>query len=199
MGRYDNFSTKKVTDKLQKKIDKLSSKRKPNLYEIDILQKQYDEYKLFDSCQIFGSDGFWKSEYNPNTSVMFSDDNRVMMFGGRLISYKDIKSYGFVENKTQQSHTVTKKKGTVSRALVGGAIAGGVGAIVGGMSAGSTSNTTSYTTSNGFFLQVFLKNGNGFQLYVPNTGIIDNKMSRLWSQLATKLQTIIEENNEVSE
>lgn len=199
MGRYDNFSTKKVTDKLQKKIDKLSSKRKPNLYEIDILQKQYDEYKLFDSCQIFGSDGFWKSECNPNTSVMFSDDNRVMMFGGRLISYKDIKSYGFVENKTQQSHTVTKKKGTVSRALVGGAIAGGVGAIVGGMSAGSTSNTTSYTTSNGFFLQVFLKNGNGFQLYVPNTGIIDNKMSRLWSQLATKLQTIIEENNEVSE
>lgn len=199
MGRYDNFSTKKVTDKLQKKIDKLSSKRKPNLYEIDILQKQYDEYKLFDSCQIFGSDGFGKSEYNPNTSVMFSDDNRVMMFGGRLISYKDIKSYGFVENKTQQSHTVTKKKGTVSRALVGGAIAGGVGAIVGGMSAGSTSNTTSYTTSNGFFLQVFLKNGNGFQLYVPNTGIIDNKMSRLWSQLATKLQTIIEENNEVSE
>lgn len=199
MGRYDNFSTKKLTDSLQKRIDKLSLKRKPNLYEIDTLQKKLNDFKLFESCQIFGSDGFWKSEDNPNTSIMFSDDNKVMMFGDRLISYKDLKSYAFVENKIEQSHTVTKKKGTVLRALVGGAIAGGVGAIVGGMSAGSKSNATSYTTGNGFFLQVFLKNGSGFQMYVPNTGIIENKISRLWLQLATKLQTIIEESNEVEE
>lgn len=57
----------------------------------------------------------------------------------------------------------TKRKGSISRAIVGGALAGGTGAIVGGISAkqqnevNSTSMTTSYSE---FFLDIYTNNAN---------------------------------------
>lgn len=194
MGKYDNFSNTKRIKDIQKRLDKLTGKKKQDLYAIDVLKKELEVAKLFESCQIFGSEGFSKSEYDPNADIMFSDDNRVVMFVDKLIRYEDIKSYAFVERLVPKSSSTTKQKGTVSMAIVGGAIAGGVGAVVGAMSAGSKTNTTSYNVPNGYFFQIFTKDGQGWQYPVPKVGIVSNKMSRKWTELGTKLQMIIEEN-----
>ncbi len=192
MGKYDNYNNAKNIATAQKVLDKLTKKKKPNLYKIDIAKKNLETAKLFESCQIFGREDFWKSLHDPNADVMFSDDNEVVFFFDRVINYKDIVSYRFVENKTQKATTTTKKTGTVSRAIVGGALFGGVGALVGASSAGSKSETTFYETADGFTLQIFLKDGRGIQCSVPNAGFLSNKISNSWWELGMKLQTIID-------
>ena len=196
MGKYDNYSNAKNIAKAQKKLDKLSSKRNPNLFEIELAQQELDTAKMFESCQIFGTEGWKKSLYNPNAGIMFSDDHQAMMFYDKLIYYKDIQSYAIVENTIQQAHTTTKKTGGITRAIVGGAIAGGVGAVVGAATAGSKSNTTFTNTADGFFLQIFLKDGSGYQCPVPSDGMISNKVPKLWLQLAAKLQMIVDNNHD---
>lgn len=192
MGKYDNYSNEKNIAKIQKRLDKLRSKRNPDLYEIDQVQKELDTAKMFESCQIFGSEGFRKSIYNPNGMIMFSDDHRVMMFVDKLIRYEDIRSYAIVENSTKQAHTTTKTKGGITRAIVGGAIGGGVGAVVGAMTAGSKSNTVYLEVKDGFWLQIYLKDGTGYQCPIPSDGVISNKVPKMWLQLATKLQAIVD-------
>ena len=185
MGKYDNFNNTKNILKAQKKLDKLKGKRNPDLFAIDRAQKDLDSEKLFESCQVFGG----------NFSIKFSDDNQVMWFVDKLVRYEDIKSYTFVENRTTQAHTTTKKKGTISRALVGGVIGGGLGALVGAASAGSKSNTTYYEVANGFHLQVFLTDGSHCQCFVEKGGVISNKIPKSWMELGHKLDTIIEEHS----
>lgn len=187
MGKYDNYDNAKGIKRAQKKLDKLLAKRKPDLYAIDLAQQALVTAKLFESCQIFGREDFWKNSYAPNALIMFSDDNEVILFGDKLIPYKELTSFKFFETSKTVSHTTTKTKGTVPRAIVGGVLAGGVGAVVGALSAGSKSETNSYSVFTGFLLQVFLKNGNGYQLPVPCR---DKK----WTELMGKLQTIIDAN-----
>ena len=191
MGKYDNYSNSENIDKAQRKLDKLSKKRRPDQYQIDLARAELDTAKLFQSCQIFKS-------FNgraPNTAILFSDDNKVMLFGDKLIHYEDISSYRIVENIESKSYTVTKQTGAVSRAIVGGAIAGGVGALVGAMSADSRSNTTHYQVGNGFYFQVFLKDGNGYQYFAENDGMFSNKIHPKWLELGTKIQRIIDGTN----
>ena len=160
MGRYDNYSNSKNIEKIQSKLNALRKKRKPNQFEIESWQRKLDTAKLFESCQIFHS-------FNgraPNTRILFSDDNRVLQFGNKLIQYDDIESYQIIESTVSKSYTTTQQKGTISRAIVGGAIAGSVGAVVGAMSAGSKSDTTYYSKGDGFLFQIFMKDGNGFQM-----------------------------------
>lgn len=125
------------------------------------MEHQLNNERLFETCQIFGREDFWKSEYNPNANVMFSDDNKVIKFYNQVIRYEDIKSYRFVTDEVQKAYTqtTTRKKGTVGRVLVGGALMGGVGVIDGAASAGerSTANITYYTSTEGFELQNFFK------------------------------------------
>lgn len=190
MGKYDNHSNAKNITRAQKKFDKLSNKRKPNIFQIEQAKRELDTAKLFERCQIFKS-------FNgraPNTGVLFSDDNRVMLFFNKLIRYEDIESYRIVENFEQKSHTVTKQRGAVSRAIVGGVIAGGIGAVVGAMSADSHSHTTYHRVGRGFYFQVFLTNGHGYQCYVENNGIISNKIHSKWLELGAKIQMIIDDN-----
>jgi len=188
MGKYDNYSNSKNIDKAQKTLDKLSGKRKPDLYKIELAQEALRVAKLFETCQIFKS----INDRAPNEKVLFSDDNRVVLFGDKLISYDDVQSYRIVENLVTRSRTDTQQKGAVSRAIVGGAVAGGIGAVVGAMSAGSQSHTTQYQTGEGFFLQIFLKSGEGFQYPIENDGIISNKIHPKWLELGTKIQMIID-------
>ena len=188
MGKYDNHNNIKNIKKAQKILDKLSRKRKPDLYRIELAQEALRVAKLFETCQIFKS----INGRAPNERVLFSDDNRVMLFVDKLISYDDIQSYRIIENLVTRSRTDTKQKGTVSRAIVGGAIAGGIGAVVGAMSAGSQSQTTQYQTGEGFLFQIFLKNGEGFQFSVENDGVISNKIHPKWVELGTKIQMIID-------
>ena len=195
MGKYDNYSNAKNIAKVQKKLDTLTRKKNPNLFEIEMVQRELETAKLFESCQIFGREDFWKSEHNPNALIMFSDDNKVMMFIDRLVHYEDITSYEFVADHTTESETTTKKKGTITRALVGGAIAGGVGAIVGASSAGSKSHTTSYEVEDGFHLRIHLTDGTIYSYRIESSGMFSNKLSNLWLQLGHKLAMIIEENN----
>jgi hypothetical protein len=188
MGKYDNYSNAKNIKAAQKKLDKLTRKRKPDLYKIELAKEKLETEKLFESCQIFNG----HLAQAPKDLVKFSDDNRVMMFINKLIRYEDIESYRIVENLVNKSETVTKQRGGVSRAIVGGAIAGGVGAVVGAMTADSHSTTSYYTIKEGFLFQVFLKGGSGYQYEVKSTGIIVNRIHPKWLELGAKIQRIID-------
>ena len=194
MGRYDNYNNRKRIEQCRKKLKKLSGKRKPNLFEIDMAQKELDTMLLFESCQIFGREDLLKSINDPNADIMFSDDNRVMWFVSMLVPYEDIVSYRFLENTESVARTKTKSRGVISRAIVGGAIGGVMGAAIGAASAGSTSTTQFYESKNGFILQIELKDGMIWQYPVENSGIISNRLSPLWIQLGAKLQMILDEN-----
>lgn len=196
MGQYDNYSNEKNIAKAQKRLDKLTAKRDPDPYEVELARRELETAKLFERCQIFGTEGWKKSIYNPNASIMFSDDNEVMMFFDKLISYRDISSYAIVKNIVKEAHTKTKKTGVITRAIVGGAIAGGVGVVAGVITAGSKSSTIVHEIPDGFYLQIFLKDGSGYQCPVPSDGAISNKVPKLWLHLASKLQTIVEQNKE---
>lgn len=188
MGKYDNYSNIKNVEKARKKLEKLVRARKPDLHKIQQAQEELKTEMMFTSCQIFKS---WKSS-SPNESVMFSDDNRVMMFNKKLIHYEDLASYKFVEITVAKSRTVTKQRGAVSRAIVGGAIAGGVGAMVGAMTADSHSETTYYTEGNGFTFHLFLKDGSSYECWIMNDGTLLNKLHPKWIELGEKLQRIID-------
>lgn len=188
MGQYDNFHNTKNIEKEQRKLDKLLKKRKPDQYQIDLAKEALSQAKLFESCQIFKS----FSGYAPNENIMFSDDNRVMWFVKYLIPYDEISSYSIVENVVQKAQTQTTSKGVITRAIIGGAIAGGVGAVVGAASAGSKSQTTYYNEGEGFFMQIFTKNGERYSCHIENSGFIGNKVHPKWLELGTKLQSIID-------
>lgn len=188
MGQYDNFHNTKNIEKAQRKLDKLLKKRKPDQYQIDLAKEALSQAKLFESCQIFKS----FSGYAPNENIMFSDDNRVIWFVKYLIPYDEISSYSIVENVVQKAQTQTTSKGVITRAIIGGAIAGGVGAVVGAASAGSKSQTTYYNEGEGFFMQIFTKNGERYSCHIENSGFIGNKVHPKWLELGTKLQSIIE-------
>lgn len=188
MGQYDNFHNTKNIKKAQRKLDKLLKKRKPDQYQIDLTKEALSQAKLFESCQIFKS----FSGYAPNENIMFSDDNRVIWFVKYLIPYDEIISYSIVENVVQKAQTQTTSKGVITRAIIGGAIAGGVGAVVGAASAGSKSQTTYYNEGEGFFMQIFTKNGERYSCHIENSGFIGNKVHPKWLELGTKLQSIID-------
>lgn len=188
MGQYDNFHNTKNIEKAQRKLDKLLKKRKPDQYQIDLAKEALSQAKLFESCQIFKS----FSGYAPNENIMFSDDNRVIWFVKYLIPYDEISSYSIVENVVQKAQTQTTSKGVITRAIIGGAIAGGVGAVVGAASAGSKSQTTYYNEGEGFFIQIFTKNGERYSCHIENSGFIGNKVHPKWLELGTKLQSIID-------
>lgn len=188
MGQYDNFHNTRNIEKAQRKLDKLLKKRKPDQYQIDLAKEALSQAKLFESCQIFKS----FSGYAPNENIMFSDDNRVIRFVKYLIPYDEIISYSIVENVVQKAQTQTTSKGVITRAIIGGAIAGGVGAVVGAASAGSKSQTTYYNEGEGFFMQIFTKNGERYSCHIENSGFIGNKVHPKWLELGTKLQSIID-------
>lgn len=190
MGKFNNFDNSKRIASIQKKLDKLNRKRKPNQFEIEMVRRELEVAKLFETCQIFKA----FSDFAPNDKILFNDDERVLLFIDRLIRYDDLQSYRIVENMTQKAFTATKQKGTLSRAIVGGAIAGGVGAVVGAMSAGSKSNTTYYESGDGFLFQIFLQDGNAYQYLIQNNGVVSNKIHPKWLELGMKLQMIIDEN-----
>ena len=196
MGQYDNYSNEKNIAKAQKRLDKLMAKCNPDLYEVELARKELETARLFERCQIFGTEGWRKNIYNPNANIMFSDDNEVMMFFDKLISYRDISSYTIVENIVKETRTKTKKTGAIARAIVGGAIAGGVGVVTGAITAGSKSSTIVHEIPDGFFLQILLKDGSGYQCPVPSNGTISNKVPKMWLHLASKLQAIVERNKE---
>jgi hypothetical protein len=188
MGKYDNYSNIKNIKIAQKKLDRLTRKRKPNPYKIELAQKELDDAKLFESCQIFNG----RRYQAPKERVMFSDDNRVMWFVDRVIRYEDIKSYDIIEKIVSGYDTVTKSKGAVSRAIAGHAIAGDIGAVVGAMSADSHSETKYYQYGDGFFFRVFTKDGLVYSCETESIRIIGNKIHPKWLELGVKIQRIID-------
>ena len=191
MGKYDNFSNIKNIQKVQKKLDRLMRKRKPDLFKIELVQEELNTAKLFERCQIF------KAFHGdaPNERVLFSDDNRAMLFGNCLIKYKDIKSYRIVEQLVSSSNSGSKAKDVITGAIAGHIIAGNVGAIVGAIAAEDDSETTCYQYGDGFEFQVFLKNGNGYALEIGNIGVFTNRIHRKWIELGKKIQRIIDGKN----
>lgn len=191
MGRFDNYNNRKNIEKAQKKLDKLTRKHKQDQFQIELAQRELDTAKLFSSCQHFCLTSY-DGKY---ADIMFSDENRVVMFLDKLVPYDEIESCSIVGKKVTMSYTTTKAKGVIPRAVVGGAIAGGVGAIVGGMTAGSKSNTTYYETTDGFHFQLFLKNQTYYYVHLRGNGLLSNKVPPKWIELAERVQMIIDENN----
>ena len=191
MGRYDNYSNARNIKDAQKKLDKLTRKRKPDLYKIELAKEELKVAKLFESCQIFKS----IHKYGPNERVLFSDDNNAMWFFDEVIRYEDIQSYSIVEKIVSGAYTVTKSNGAVSRAIMGHVIAGDMGAIVGAISAGSRSETTFYQEGRGFIFQVFTKDGLRHYCELPSIRDFSNKIHPKWIELGTKIQRIIDGTN----
>lgn len=187
-SRFTDYNNKKNIEKAQRKLDKLTRKSKPDLPKIELAQKKLDTEKLFSKCQRIFIAG-----YNGGSgSVLFSDDNEVMMFIHDVIPYGEIESCSIVGNNITKSYTKTKSKGVIPRAIVGGAIAGGVGAVIGGMTAKSESNTTYYQTTEGFFFQLILKNKTYHSIHFRGDGLFSNKVPKNWMRLYEKIQTIID-------
>lgn len=89
-----------------------------------------------------------KTLKNFGSEIVHIDTNHRLFYIGkdtfhRIYSFDEIINYGYDITELQ---TNTKKKGGITRALVGGAIAGPAGAIVGSSTAKSSSKTSSTKT-----------------------------------------------------
>lgn len=188
MGKYDNYSNIKNIKAAQKKLDRLTRKRKPNLYKIELAQEELNTAKLFESCQIFKA----FHTYAPNKYVMFSDDNRVMWFISSVIRYDDIKSYSIDMKVVTEAYTTTRSHGAVSRAIVGHMIAGDIGAVVGAMSADSSSETTYHDKIESVLFQVFTKDGLRHYCELPYIAVYRHKIHPKWLEVGAKIQRIID-------
>ena len=188
MGKCDNYDNAKRIRKAQRKLKRRSRCLFKSQSKIAKAQAELDTAKLFSSCQIFKS----FNGYAPNKDIMFSDDNKVMWFISDVIYYEDIESCRIVEKVINKSHTVTKQRGAVSRAIIGGAIAGDVGAVVGAMSADSISETTYYQEKRGFLFLIFTKDGLVHWFEIPSNRDFSNKLPPKWSDVRDKIQRIID-------
>lgn len=188
MGRYDNYQNTRNIKKAQKKFDKLQSKRKPDAYKIEIARQELESAKLFESCQRFQLKGF-----GGMYEILFSDDNKVIWFVNKLIRYDNLSHYTLTANDGVIAHTETKSSGSISRAIVGGAIAGGVGAVVGAVSAGAKSNTTYSQRTDGFLFSIYTKDGKGYEIKLMGDGLLQNKVPKEGLLFGERLRMIIEE------
>lgn len=140
-----------------------------------MVEEEIRDLKLFDTYNVvcFG-----------NTILPFQFNDKRNLLGIRsseginiIVPYNSIERVEIITDYIQSSHTYTKtkKKGGITRAVVGGALFGGVGAIVGAATAGSksTAKTTYYTQVNGHTLHVYLKNGSSYSYQSKITGFND--------------------------
>jgi len=196
MGRYDNYDNKRRIALARKNLEKLEKKHKPDLFKIDMARKTLEEEELFSCCQIFGKTGFWRSEFDPNERIMFSDSNEAVMFGNVLIYYRDIQGCYIGTEYRQIARTNTKTKGGVTRAVVGGAIAGSVGAIVGASTAKSVSKTEYSSVQDGFKFYIECKGGKGWNMPFAGTGLLNGKVPNSWMAVKAKIDAIVERYSE---
>ncbi len=191
MRLYADFENTKAIRKAQKNLDKLCRKRKPDHFKIELARKKLEQEKMFEHCQRF-------LIHTPNGVfiALLSDENRVMKFVDVFIAYDDIDSYSIVANNVTVAHTVTKSKGALSRAFVGGVVAGGVGAVVGALSAGSNAETTYVEQTKGFFFYIWLKDGRRYGIAFQGGGWFSNKVPKEWLLFGERIKMIIEEQAE---
>lgn len=127
-----SYQTESVNN--MKEYRKINKDRKSNFSETQILKN-------------FGSE------------VVHIDSNHKLFYIGKIIntiyySFDEIVNYGY---DITELETTTKKKGGITRALVGGALAGPVGAVVGSSTAKAKSTTSSKKT---FYLNLKTYSGN---------------------------------------
>lgn len=120
---------KKTTETDRKKFLQLLKKSKPRL-SVRIIAHVEKNYKK----QLkLSSNGKVKITQNEMGFVYFSSNKEIFF---------ELVSFEWKGPKINESQvTITKKKGTIGRAIVGGAIAGPLGSVVGASSAGSESET----------------------------------------------------------
>lgn len=187
MGQYDNYNNIYNIQRAQKRLDKLTGKRKPNQQKIEEAKEILELQKLFEHCQIFES----SNGRAPNEDVKFSDDHRLIWFYDTIIPYDSLCSYSIDEKRILKTYTKSKPKGVFTRALVGSMIAGDLGAIVGAASADVVTETKNQDVRNGFVITLYLKDGKSYSANIENNGFISNKYHPKWGELAEKLSAII--------
>lgn len=148
MGKYDNYSFKKGIEKAQRRLNRLLRRKRCDPEKLEKAKKDFENAKLFESCQIFRS---FLSDA-PGKNIMFSDDNRVIWMLGHVIPYDDLASYSIYGTGKTITQTTTRARGVFSRAYIGHAIAGDVGAILGAATA--PVETTTYDVRGLYFVPV---------------------------------------------
>lgn len=61
MGQYDNYSNEKNIAKAQKRLDKLMAKCNPVCTKWSWPERKLETARLFERCQIFGTEGWRKN------------------------------------------------------------------------------------------------------------------------------------------
>ena len=189
MGKYGNYSFKKGIEKAQRRLNRLLCRKRCDAEKLEKAKKDFENAKLFESCQIFRS---FLSDA-PGKNIMFSDDNRVIWMLGHVIPYDDLASYSIYGTGKTITQTTTRARGVFSRAYIGHAIAGDVGAILGAATA--PVETTTYDTGmyEGFTLYLYSKSGkNDAGVNVPRLYYKEgDKLPKKWRELLQKLKDII--------
>lgn len=182
-NEVDIYKTEKRLEDLRIRSNKRKQwfKQKPSDLEIEIEEKKLERLKLFHQSNVV----ICKYDSYGQFPFLFNDRLRIIMMpysngDSKVFSYDDIEKVQILPNYIQQEYvqTTTKKKGGITRAVVGGALFGTVGAVVGSTTAGSRSRSTStqYTTFNNYNFFVWLKNGESyFASNIPSKGFFEKK------------------------
>lgn len=165
---------------------------------------------IFDSAEIKEAKRQYKEEMKQLAEAMqptgkifmcakWDDKLRVISLGsmglGTIVKYdtiKDIQVFEQVQAVTQTKGK-TKKKGGITRALVGGAVAGPAGAIVGGMTAKSENNATSVTNQQ-VTRTIVLTRDDPFKtvLNIPYNAELEVKLRNILSENLNQIEQVAE-------
>ena len=119
--------------------------------------------------------------------VHIDNNNRLFYINKTEIYYSFNEVVGYIEESIAgPTITTTKKKGGITRALVGGAIAGPIGAVVGSNTAGSTS-TSSTTIQTKKYIEIEDYSGHRKVFILPPKGL--KETIEMWTQQKEKKQS----------
>lgn len=193
MAKYDNYNNKKRITAAGKELKRHLRNNPSDLEQTERLKKAFEAESLFTSCQIFGTEGFFKDWESPNGDIMFSDDNRVMMFYNELVRYEDIKHCCIIGTTPADSKENGRNKMLFLNDLWSATLAQyGTGPVW------SSVATPSRKDGKGFFLQIDLASGNQMVCRIPNSTLASNTIPFQWRYLEEKLQKIVAGNLENS-
>lgn len=138
--------------------------------QLEMAEEELRKQLLFEEYNVVGSrNSYFPYKFNDKNKLILIDlnDNKSEVF-----SYSDVEKVEIAPHYTEEviTHTTTKKKRGITRAIVGGALFGGAGAIIGAGTAGSKSRgtTTQRMKFNGYNFVVSLTNGTNYT-FIPST------------------------------
>lgn len=155
-------------------------KRKQNFLEVEMLKLEMAKLMLFDNFDVIYSKndniGEFQFKFNNNKNIIYMPYTG----GAKIFKYEDIIEAKIVPNYSERSYTetTTRKKGGLTRAVVGGSLLGSTGALLGAGTAKSKSksHTTHYQTYSSYNFEIWLSEEEGYvQSDIPADGFFDKR------------------------